>query len=186
MKKTTVVAKAILLLLMSYSAISFASCKKDGVTGGKDFGSAPRKEVPEPFVGEFMYVTSTGGYVDQYGHQIPGVAQGVTYHINKNGTGTSLYLAKTGSYSGVVTTDEIRSNCTFEITTTSENRANIIIHFVSGKNYHNGVLLHDIDASKLYPNGDAVYDSAEYGTNDQGQTYFIVGTGNNTAQFTKQ
>jgi hypothetical protein len=187
MKKVTISTKALFIAIMIYGAIVSFGCKKDVASGrGGGFGNAPRKEVPDPFVGDFMYVTSTGGYVDQSGHQIPGVSQGVSYHINKDGTGTSLYHAETGSYSGAVTTDEIRNNCTFEITKTNESQANIIIHFVSGKNYHNGVLLHDVEASKLYPNGDAVYEGAEFGTNDQGKTYFIVGTGNNTAQFTQQ
>src|SRR4028118_1622903 len=100
MKQTTISAKTILFLCLAFYAMAFTGCKKDSGLDGKDFGKAPRKEVPDPFVGDFMYVTSTGGYVDQYGHHIPGVSQGVTYHINKNGTGTSLYLAKTGSYSG--------------------------------------------------------------------------------------
>jgi hypothetical protein len=186
MKQTTVSAKMILFLCLAFYTTAFTGCKKDSGLDGKDFGRAPRKEVPDPFVGQFMYVTSTGGYVDQYGHYIDGVSQGVTLTINKNGTGTSHYLAKTGSYSGAVTTDEIRTNCTFEITLTSQNHANIIIHYVNGKNYHNGVLLHDLDASKIYPNGDGGWDDVEYGINDQGKTYFIVGSGNNTAQFTQQ
>jgi hypothetical protein len=68
----------------------------------------------------------------------------------------------------------------------SGNRACMVIHFVSGKNYHNGVLKHDLRATKLYPNGDVVWNNAEYGTNSEGQTIFIVLSGNNTSQFTKQ
>lgn len=186
MKRTTILTKTILFLFIAYATVAFTACKKDAGLENADFGKAPRKEVPDPFVGQFMYVTSTGGYVDELGHQIPGVSQGVTYNINRNGTGTSLYLVKRGSYSGTVTTDEIRSNCTFEITVTGDNTANITIHVVSGKNYEDGVLRHELDASEVYPNKDIVYESAEFGTNDQGQTYFIVGSGNNTAQFTKQ
>ena len=179
--KLTRTAGALLLM----ASITFAGCEKD-VTNSGAFDNVPRKDVPEPFVGTFTYVTSTGGYVDEYGHYMPGVAHGVTLTINRNGTGTSLYRVETGSYSGTVTTDEIRSKCTYEISKTDGNRANIVIHFVSGKNYHNGALLHDLDVSKLYPNGDVVWNDAEYGTNSEGKTIFIVGTGNNTSQFTKQ
>ncbi len=61
-----------------------------------------------------------------------------------------------------------------------------IIHYVTGKNYHNGVLPHDLDASNLYPNGDVMYNDTQYGTNSQGKTFFLVGKDNNTARFTKQ
>jgi hypothetical protein len=153
---------------------------------GIGYGNVPRTAVPDPFVGSFMYVTSTGGYVSQSGVYVPAVAQGLTLTINKNGTGSSLYYVETNGYGGTKTTDEIRTNCTYEIKKTSGNRADIIIHYVSGKNYHNGVLRHDLDASVLYPNGDAVWNDVEYGVNNAGKTIFIVGSGNNTAQFTKQ
>jgi hypothetical protein len=169
------------------AALAFSGCKKDyDPDGGNDFGNAPRKNVPTPFVGAFTYVTSTGGYVDQYGHYTPGVAHGLTLQINENGTGTSLYHVEKGSYSGAVTTYEVRTKCTYEITKTSNNRADIIIHYVSGQNFQDGVLRHDLDASKLYPNGDTVWNDVEHGTTNEGKTYFIVGEGNNTAQFTEQ
>jgi hypothetical protein len=169
---------AIMVLVLS-------GCKKNPADAAA-YGNTPRKEVPDPFVGSFIYVTSTGGYVNQYGNYVPKVAQGLTLNIRKDGTGTSHYYVETNSYGGVRTTDEIRTNCTFEITKTSGNLANIIIHYVSGKNYHNGVLRHDLDASKLYPNGDTVWNDVEYGVNSSGKTIFIVGSGNNSAQFTKQ
>lgn len=166
-------------------ALLFTGCKKDFNSGGAGYGNVPRKSVPQPFVGNFTYVTSSAGYVDEYGHYIAGVAHGVTLHIEKDGTGTSLYRVETGNYTGI-TTDETRYECTYEITKTSADHANIIIHFVSGKDYHNGVFLHDLDASKLYPNGDAEWNDVEYGTNNEDQTIFVVGTSPNTAQFTKQ
>ena len=74
MKQTTISANMILFLCLAFYTMVFTACKKDSGLDSKDFGNAPRKEVPDPFVGEFMYVTSTDGYVDQYGHQIPGVS----------------------------------------------------------------------------------------------------------------
>lgn len=171
-------------LLLS-SVLLFSSCKKDAAITG-EYGNAPRKEVPEPLVGSFIYVTSTGEYVDESGGHYPVVAQGVTLTINKNGTGSSLYHVETGSYAGLGDTYEIRSKCTYEITKTDATHANIVIHYVSGDNYQNGVLRHHLDASQLYPNGDAVWDNTEIGTNAEGKTIFIIGTAPNTAQFTRQ
>src|SRR5688572_16111287 len=88
----------ILGTLLLCASFSFTGCKKDfALDGTPEFGNVPRKEVPDPFVGTYTYVTSSGGYVDQYGHHIPGVAHGITLTINKNGTGTSLYHVETGS-----------------------------------------------------------------------------------------
>jgi hypothetical protein len=144
------------------------------------------KEVPDAFVGSFLYITQTGGYVNQYGQHIPGVAQGVTLTINRDGSGSSLYHVETGSYAGTVTIDEIRMKCRYEITKTGPNTANVIIHYLSGQNYHNGVLRNNLDASKLYPNGDAVWNDVEIGVNPEGKTIFTIGQAPNTAQFTKQ
>src|SRR6476469_883442 len=171
--------------LLLASLILFSGCKKDRAFN-QAYGDVPRKEVPEPFVGTFIYVTTSVGYVDRFGNTYSGVAQGVNLNINKNGTGSSLYHVETNSYSGPVQTVEIRSKCTYEITKTDATHANIIIHYVSGENYENGVLLHQLDASNLYPHGDAVWENAEIGTNSEGKTTFTIGTAPNTAQFTKQ
>src|SRR5215217_8545267 len=121
-------SRVITTLLLIAVISSHSSCKKEAALDKQEFGDVPRKEVPEPFVGTFTYVTTTGGYVDQYGNHYPGVAQGVNLNINKNGTGSSLYHVETGSYSGPIQTVEIRSKCTYEITKTDANHANIIIH----------------------------------------------------------
>lgn len=161
------------------------SCKKN-VTGSDPYNGVPRKEVPEPFVGTFVYVTQSGGYIDQIGTTTVGVAQGVTLQIHQDGTGNSLYTAESGSFTGAVTTDEVYSSCTFEITKTGDNTANMIIHTVSGKDYHNHVYLHDLDASKVYPNRDIVWNNVTFGTDAQGTVYFTVGEGTDAATFTRQ
>ncbi len=176
-----------LVLLLIIGAVATTGCKKEnGDRSGGGFGDAPRKEVPDPFVGKFTYVTQTGGYVDQYGSYIPGVAKGLTLTIDHNGTGSSIFRVETGSYGGSVTVDEIRCQCTYEITKTSETTANIIMHTVSGKNYRDGVFRNDIPPSQLYPNDDTEWDNAQIGTNSEGATIFTVGSEGNFAQFTKQ
>jgi hypothetical protein len=172
------------ILLLAASFLLIYGCQKKSSEDNL-YGNVPRKPVPDPFVGTFVYVTSSGGYVDQVGSTTVGVAEGVTLQINADGTGTFLYRAESGSYSGTVTTDEIYAQCTYEITKIDNTQADITIHTVSGKDYHNGVYLHDLDASKIYPNNDIVWHSVPYGIDSQGRDYFVVGSGSTAAQFTK-
>ncbi len=106
-------SNTMLVVFVTVGMIGFGSFKKEDAPGKKaDFGNAAGKDVPDPIVGLFAYVTTTGGYVDQYGHYVDAVSQGVIYHINQNGTGTAAYLSRITNYSGSQVTDEIRMNCT--------------------------------------------------------------------------
>ncbi|MGZ3939539.1 MAG: hypothetical protein ACXVLT_13045 [Flavisolibacter sp.] len=171
----------ITVVLLVLSVLS--GCKKSSTDS---LGGVPRKDVPDPFVGTFVYVTTSGGWVDQIGSTTVGVAEGVTLQINKNGTGSWLYSAQSGSYTGAVTTDEVYANCTYEITEIDDSHANIVIHTINGKDYHDHVYLHDLDASKIYPNNDFVYNNVLFGKDSQGTDYFTIGSGSTASTFTRQ
>ncbi|RYU91917.1 hypothetical protein EWM62_00300 [Mucilaginibacter terrigena] len=167
-----------LILSLCLMLMHAAGCKKDNKTnnGPVDAGNVPHTEVPEPFVGEFAWSqVSSGGYSDQYGGYYSNLVVGAHMRLDKKGTGIFIYRYDIRYSNGGSKSVHIDSDVAYEIQKLNSERMTIIIHFIRGKNYEDGVFLHDLDAAKIYPNGDYVWENVPYGTNAQGKIYFQPG-----------
>ncbi|PSR56952.1 hypothetical protein AHMF7605_27385 [Adhaeribacter arboris] len=139
-------------------------------------GDVPHKTVPEPFTGDFAWSqVSSGGYNDAYGGYYSGLALGAQMHLNQNGTGTYVFRYDIHYANGGAKSVHIDSDVAYEIEKISADRMNMTIHFIRGKNYEDGHFLHDLDPSKIYPNGDFVWNNVPYGINAQGKIFFQPG-----------
>ena len=172
MTHRTVLQQKGLMLLLFIAFISLVGCKKE--SNVVDAGQVPHTEVPAEFQGQFASVHTRGGYTDPYGGYYEGLSWGTVFNINANGTGTYVFRYDITYASGGKKNVHIDGDVAFEITRLSNNRADIIIHFIRGKNYEDGKFLHDLDATKIYPNGDMHWSNVEFGRNAQGVIYFIA------------
>lgn len=147
------------------------SCTKNADT--VDAGQVPHKPVPAEFQGQFASVHTRGGYTDPYGGYYAGLSWGTVFNIKPNGTGTWVFRYDVTYASGGQKKVHIDCDVAYEITKLSNDRADIIVHFIRGKNYEDGKFLHDLDASKIYPNGDIHWSDVSFGINAQGKMYFV-------------
>lgn len=171
MKLFSLASKALMALAL-FGSLATVGCKKNS-DDKVNVGNVPHKAVPEPFQGDFQWTqVSSTGYEDQYGGSYSALTVGVAAHLNANGTGTWVFRYDITYSTGRQKSVHIDSDVAYEITKLSEDRANVIVHFIRGKNYEDGQFLHDLDASKIYPNGDFVFNNIEYGVNEQGKIYF--------------
>lgn len=156
-------------LALGLVLFSTVSCTK-----AIDAGNVPHKPVPAEFQGTFTSVHTRAPQVDPYGHYTDGLSWGTVFTIKADGTGTHVFRYDINYYSGGNKNVHIDTDAAYEITKIDANHADIIVHFIRGKNYEDGKFLHDLDASKIYPNGDFVFKNVEFGKNAQGKTYFVA------------
>lgn len=171
MKHRSAIKTTAFLLGLCVALLSAVSCKKDSAV---DARGVPHKDVPAEFQGQFSSVHTRGGYTDPYGGYYSGLSWGTVFNIAPNGTGVYVFRYDITYASGGQKKVRIEGDVAYEITKMANGRADIIIHFLRGKNYEDGKFLHDLDASKIYPNGDIHWTDVEYGRNAQGKLYFVA------------
>jgi hypothetical protein len=153
-----------------------AGCNKETKSARADLSRVPRKAVPEPFRGDFTWtqVSDSAGN-DQYGGAYAAISAGTSAHLNQDGTGTWVFRYDITYADGAHKCFHIDSDVTYEVTRLDDSHVTIVVHFISGKNYEDDQFLHKLDASRLYPYGDLVYENIEYAKNANGKLYFKAG-----------
>lgn len=172
MRHRSTVQKTGLMLGLCVWLLSAFGCKKN--SDEIDTAGVPHKDVPSEFQGQFTSVHTRGAYTDPYGGYYSGLSWGTVFNIKPNGTGTYVFRYDITYASGGKKNVHIDGDVTYEITKMNNGRADIVVHFIRAKNYEDGRFLHDLDASKIYPNGDIHWTNVEYGKNPQGKMYFIA------------
>ncbi|MBE7172095.1 MAG: hypothetical protein INR73_16020 [Williamsia sp.] len=169
MKHNPVIKQARLVLGLGFAIFSAVCCTKP-----VDTGNVPHKPVSSEFQGTFISAHIRAPQVDQGGHYTDGLSWGTVFNIKPDGSGTHVFRYDINYYAGGSKNVRIETDAAYEITSIDASHADIIVHFIRGKNYEDGKFLHDLDASKIYPNGDFVFRNVEYGVNGQGKTYFVA------------
>lgn len=165
----SLIKKIALTLSMGLLLLSTISCTKP-----VEAGNVPHKPVPSELQGTFTSVHTRAGQVDQWGHHTDGLSWGTVFKLNADGTGTYVFRYDIVYYTGGTKSVRIEGDIACEITRLDANHVDMVIHFIRAKNYEDGKFLHDLDSSKIYPNGDLVYKGVEVGKNSQGKTYFVA------------
>lgn len=171
MKKIKTYVSATLLSLLLITGL--ASCKKES-SNKPNYGNTPRKPVPASLTGLWVATHVSGSTITYPGGRTePTWAQGFAFTINADGTGICVVSADTHGPASE-TYSRVDQDCTYEITLNNDNTMTLKLYIVAGKVYENNVFLHDLAASKCYPQAPVEAYTCTLGENSTGK-YFESG-----------